>query len=251
MANRFWVVLTQVTHHPRWWVAPQKKGKQLSSYNRSREDLLRDLEDQRRALSASAKGYDAGDAWEAPRLATAIYTIVNDGRGRSKTISILTRLEMLEKIKFFSSVAKRAPGVISLGEFGTPLCTLETTISDNVVSTKYAPNLAVPWRVSGLLPFSEWWEESVYQNSRSETLSRKDVISYLRDKEGGSHLDGEIPMSPYLDLRKLQSATIGAEDESGNPVEMKIKHLPNAHLASGRQIAWELEVSLKGFFGSI
>lgn len=46
---------------------------------RPREELIGLLKGQRGALAASCKGFDAGEEWEAERLATTIFTLVHDG----------------------------------------------------------------------------------------------------------------------------------------------------------------------------
>lgn len=42
--------------------------------------VVRELSEQLSALRASCPGYDAGHQWEAKRIATALYTLLHDGR---------------------------------------------------------------------------------------------------------------------------------------------------------------------------
>lgn len=195
-------------------------------HKRSREELLQELSDQRAALRASCDGFDAGHEWEACRLATVVYTLLNDGR--SKTVSILSQLGLRSSISFHSYATPNTPGNLMTW---VPLCI--TLISAG--NLRYIPKLNNgPFGLVNQLKFSDWWKEAVFENTKGNQLSRMNLVFALRSKDGGSHYDNEIPESPYLELKQAGGGWSGAPGSVTN----------NAHLASMRHIAYELEESL-------
>jgi hypothetical protein len=103
------------------------------------------------------------------------------------------------------------------------------------------------------LSFSKWWEEPIFQEiapskpgfplGDGRKLSRKNLVFHLRSQDGGGHYDTELRHEPYIGLAVRRRIGIyrdnnGAAEPIGDP-----------HLASMRQIAWELEQSLKDIPG--
>lgn len=207
---------------------------------RTPQELWQALDDQKRALASSGKGYDSGGFWEAPRLATAVYNVVNDGS--KKTVSILSQLGVRGKARFLSSKPPHNPG--NLFKSGAPLCIMRLKMGgEEPPFGGYVPRLDNgAQQFEQWLPFKDWWEESIYQNVAGAHLSRMNLVFSLRSKDGGSHLDREIPRSPYLDM--IEQVGEGfVQDVRGEMVTRS--PVKNAHLATMRQIAWELERSLE------
>lgn len=201
----------------------------IAVHKRTHEELTEQLNHQILALRASCAGYDAGNFWEGPRLATTVYTVVNDGNNRSK--SVLTQLGLRRKMQFLSYATPQMPGnLISWA----PLCMMQMTaenclhvpILDQGPSTKLAKQLS----------FADWWNEPIFENRLGKKLSRMNLTFSLRSKDGGSHFDAELPSSPYLEM-KNEGLGFVFHDGSENPP----KPIQNAHLATMRQIAFELE----------
>jgi hypothetical protein len=67
---------------------------------RPREELVHLLNGQMSALGVSSKGFDAGEEWEAERLATTVFNLVHDG---GPIVSLLSQLEVKDSLKFLSS----------------------------------------------------------------------------------------------------------------------------------------------------
>lgn len=180
-------------------------------------------------LLASAKNYDSGKLWEAKRMATHIHTLVhNGGSAKRRTISLLSQLGMLENIEFLSSSRG-----LSTMKPDTPLLVVTLTSSDPVYS---------PFCITGVSPpglkkvkFLQWWDEPVYRLESGQVLTRRNLIYSMRNQDGGSHIDGELTNESYVDMMAGSTSPVYI----ANPDRTK-RPIPNAHLATVRQIAWEV-----------
>lgn len=206
-------------------------------HTRTTAEVWQEFDNQMRALESSKRQYDSGEMWEAPRLATILHVLVNDGR--KKTKSILSQLGIRDNLTFYSSGRPFDPTNLLCD--GAPLAV--PRISDS--GGEYVPMFLAPGEFGvGLraVTFAVWWHEPIFTNKNGQQLSRLNLTSSLRSKEGGSHFDNEIPASPYLDLKTQSGAWEYFEiDEFGNETTSPMR---NAHLASMRQIIWEIELTL-------
>lgn len=86
--------------------------------------------------------------------------------------------------------------------------------------------------------FATWWTDVVVRDADGRTLSRKDVVLNVANKDSGGHLDLHLP-DDYLAMSRSPSTIgIGMEVESvpydgGNPMPALV-----------RQVAWEFEATL-------
>ena len=209
----------------------------MSSRVRSKEEVEQALRDQVDALESSCAAFDNGKLWEGPRIATVIYTLVNDGR--SKSVSILSQLGIRGKILFISYATPKSKGNLLSW---LPLCMLE--LGDG--PTRYVPALSNGPYAPRKMHFQKWWEEQIFENRQGQKLSRMNLVFALRSQDGGSHFDPELPITPYLELKEqgagfTASSTITSEQD---------KLIPNAHLVTLRHIAFELQESLSSFLQS-
>jgi hypothetical protein len=101
--------------------------------SRTRGELVSALNNQLKAIKASSAAFDEGEAWEATRLAVAVYVILYDGKGR--TVSLLSQLGIKEKIPFVStSVPANPNGLVA----EMPLVIVECTgvgVDSGTIST--------------------------------------------------------------------------------------------------------------------
>jgi len=72
---------------------------------RPRQELVEKFKNQIKALDASSANYDAGEDWEAERLANAVFNLVFDG---GKIASVLSQLEVKDSLRFVSSGGVRS-----------------------------------------------------------------------------------------------------------------------------------------------
>ena len=200
---------------------------------RSQTELTTALIEQLGHLHRSCEAFDAGAKEEAKRLATTTCVLVEDGRRKNK--SVLTQLGILDKIPFITSGVIQSRSVTA----GLPLVSMRWTIKDGISSCEYIPALgekAKYWNV----PFSYWWEQPVIKDSNGLITTRHSLARALRDQDGGSHFDETLKDPAYIAIYQQLSANwfIG-DGVHMHPVD------PGPHLATMRQIAWELEQSLK------
>jgi hypothetical protein len=203
---------------------------------RENGELEYKLEIQKRALAASASAFDSGELWEAERLAVTAYTILHDGGTRTR--SLLTQLGFKNKIRYVSSSrgffmehVLPSPTVHEVSP-PTPLIIIE--LNEKGVEFKPAFSTVGCEEWHRWLSFSDWYEEPVFKNSKGRQLSRKNLIFSLRSQDGGAHVDPLLSDEAYADLRQDADPRISV---SGKPI-------PEAHFATMRQIAWEIQESL-------
>ena len=205
------------------------------------------LNEQRYFLRVSCEQFDKGSEAEAKRIATIVSCLVKDEGRNSK--SILEQSGLKKIVKFWSSARTVAPGtypstrlailhVDSRGGQFLPLC--RDPLSHPLLSQK---------------AFSRWWDEIVIQSPPGRggiiglpklgaTISRKNLIANLRDQDGGAHLDSKLTDPAYIDvsIHGRTGVAIGFDNQKPSPAI-------NAHLASMRQIGWELEYILRNVPG--
>jgi hypothetical protein len=196
---------------------------------------------QRAMMKSSCDGYDAGNKWEGLRLATCVFNLVHD---HGSITSILSQLDAKHKIVFMSSGRRltNEHDEVWPGARYTLLIEFEryrqyprgTKIPEFVpLSTFYRSRGQRP--IFTGLPFEDWWETDIIFFDERFALTRKRLVFTLRNQEGGSHFDPEMRDQNYLALR--------------NPIIMitpglGLGHMDNLELATMRQIAEELRMSL-------
>ncbi|HYN45978.1 MAG TPA: hypothetical protein VES64_04735 [Allosphingosinicella sp.] len=217
----------------------------MPAYVKTRTDLENELTDQLSALRDSATAYDAGKLWEAKRLAATAFILLHDG-GR-RTQSLLTQLGIRRGMTFTSTV--KPPEANS----PLPLAMINVDVVNGVAT--YAPFLDGQSTHRNELKFSKWYDERVFETGAGRPLSRKNLIYALRNQMGGGHVDGEIEDEAVHWLTKGVHTVTSDDpwrDEAGNVVEdvpfakpFQGGSVPNGHLATMRQIGWELDFSLR------
>jgi len=193
-----------------------KTARQIDSYRK----LFNEVID---AVRLSCQSYDNGFLGEAKRLATSVRVLVHD---TDRSHSLFEQLGIKRKLAFASTPSVYGPENL-LSE-----CHLVLALVGPQPTYEAAlDRLPFPWQK---LPFDGWWNQIVIKDVNGEKFSRKDLVLWFANREGGAHVD------PKLDerYRKLQ-------DENsygfvfvaqGNAV------LPTAgvELACMRQIAHEI-----------
>jgi hypothetical protein len=219
----------------------------MATHKRTTNEIINELQDQLAALRASTKGYDEGHRWESKRLATVAYTLLHDGTGRTK--SLLGQIGWRNKIKYLDSVDATHHEALRNGLEGNFLPFSPLTIFIYNLDTddgNVAPRLENGFHgkiKSTSKSFSDWYEGTVYISSDGIKFSRKNLIFSMRSQDGGAHYDSEIRNDAYRELstvwtKKLRMGTTNGFNE------------PQAHFAAMRQIAWEIDESVKLFMAT-
>ena len=199
-------------------------------------------------LRRSARAYDEGFVEEAERLASCAYILLHHGTGRRSNKSLLRALDLIDELQF--------PDTRDLKyRAGLPLCYVDPGRSD----LQYRPRFEM--KDGGYYPligFEEWWGQEIYA-WRTSPLRRQDFVLALRDNDGGGHVDAIANDLGYERLKALGMPTlqihegkIGIRMRHGGPGLQPLDHfasinepIKNAHWASMRQIAGELDVALE------
>ena len=91
--------------------------------------------------------------------------------------------------------------------------------------------------------FNEWWTGIVYTDVRGHEISRRKLTRFLRNQDGGSHVDESLRDESYSHFSRRPSAVRWNNDKT---VMARVQvDETNSHWLTMRQIAWELDESLK------
>jgi hypothetical protein len=166
----------------------------MATYRRTDQEIRQALIEQYHALIASSANYDAGNLWEAKRLATTIYNVVHDGGSRTK--SLLGQLGIKSTIALLSCVKPPdKPGTQTLA-IANGMCGVSHTHEGPV----YTPVLSKSF-YRRTVSFKEWYGETIFENQRKQPITRQNLVFSLRSQDGGSHFDPTLPDSAYLGLK--------------------------------------------------
>jgi hypothetical protein len=165
---------------------------------RTTRELVQALMTQWRHMEASCAAYDAGDKSEALRLATAVYNLVHDG---GQTHSILSQLNVKSQMRFVTTAHTHTDEEIKHADRYTPLIELERTTMEFVPIFSFCAKRGI-YHPMTELPFKDWWQKDVIFLDGDKRLTRRQLVTTLRDQEGGSHFDKELRNPNYLPLRQ-------------------------------------------------
>lgn len=202
----------------------------MAKIPQTRKQLEEYLDEQVSFLESSAMAYDQGEEAEAKRLASTIRLLVHD---TNHSTSLLKQLDMKE-IGFYNTAgevlignALTHNGIVSMylkaGEharFVAPLDNKADTCNDRTVA------------------FDNWWEQIVFVDEEKRAFTRKDIILYLANMDGGSHVDPCVD-EDYAKLSR--EGSLGWKSE----VNGEERILDGPELPAARQIAHELLKSIR------
>lgn len=194
-------------------------------------------------LDASCDAYDAGVRAEAKRLATTVRVLVHD---TTMSKSLLMHLEAKEKMRWADGIVhEHLKELIKYQDEGQAIATcLLTTIKmgagflENHDLVKYVPIFEIQPLGERWAPFDYWWTTTRLSDSSFQGMSRKQIVLWIANKDGGAHID-ELP-AQYADISRNSSMGITlsaldgktAADDSPLPAAM-------------RQIAEEVRFSIR------
>ncbi|WP_157780856.1 hypothetical protein [Hymenobacter sedentarius] len=198
-------------------------------YSKTTDDFKADLADQINFLKMSCQAYDNGAVVEGKRLALALRILLFDGRNRSRSVALLTRLDLKERLLYHSVTREIDKSVTNR------FYSFELSTSEGHVHCK--PHLGRPQLQ---LPFAQWWDQTIMQNHEL-SVSRRDIIMSLADQDGGAHVDTKLD-GDYGDLAKLQGSGIRFDALSGLLVVAPagVPYEGKYELLLARQIAHEV-----------
>jgi hypothetical protein len=195
----------------------------------TKDELRISLDRNIRLLIGFCRQYDDGDLDVAIYIAVALRVLLcHSEHGNSK--SLLEHLGLRSGQYFYTNAAPFNPKNLAVTSSLTA-----AFISSTGAQT--VPILADSNLALRKLKFSEWWTETIIKDARGNTMSRFDLVSHVANTEG-AHVDSSL-VEAYMDLTRNNSLGFGFSTMTTSGV------LPPPHLASMRQIAHELIITLE------
>lgn len=198
----------------------------------SESELRQHFEDQLAFLEQSSTSFDRGYEGEAKRLAVSIRVLLHD-KGQSR--SLLGQLGLKDTLYWDTSTGF---------EKGTDLfdITIVAKFFDGV-KAKYCPVFDKTPVLMVQTEFEKWWNTPVIRDAQNQTFTRKDLVLYVADQDGGAHVD------PALDERYAALSRNNSLGWSYYEGAVK-KSLGMPERASIRQITHELLKTFKPDYAS-
>lgn len=244
----------------------------LVPYGLTPDDLAEKLRQQLRFLRRSAAAFDGGEEDEALRLAAIIRVLLHD-TGASH--SLLGQLGVKESFTYLDTSEPIEPNnllptvglitarvnletltgsyVAPLGHVVDPRADASAAEPAMYIRGAYqspvppGPPDAPPY--SRQKPFAPWWNDPVTKDSQGEEFSRWDYVRGCANKEGGSHvdpnLDAEWAALTRQNTLHLKASAGGLTVVVAPASDTESIRFGNPALASVRQIAYELEETLR------
>lgn len=198
----------------------------MTTVSRTLEEINYLLAEQLEFLKLSCASFDNGFTGEIKRLAIASRVLVHD---TNSSTSILT-LANKKSLDFLDS--------------SDPFDDENSLSHSSLVQIHMTPQVAKPKPhlddliQPRIISFDAWWNGIVLVDLRRNEFSRKDIVLYLANKEGGAHVDHEID-EKYYNLRNSNSLGWFSVFEDGQEIDGE-DQVP----ATMRQIAHELIKSI-------
>lgn len=200
-----------------------------------RADYVEHVQDQLDFLKDSGESFDAGKIGEAKRLATVVRVLLHD---TAKSKSLLSLMKLKERMSYLNTATPYIPSDLIGAHYG--LVVLRMDFGPDAETSFEAILGDKPFR--RLSPFNHWWKELVIQDGKGAQWTRRDVVLELANKEGGAHVDEELSIR-YEALTIHNSLGIVQFTEADHTTERPVQG--NLVYASARQIAYEIEMTLK------
>lgn len=189
----------------------------MSKYKRNFQEVNEQWNDQINFIQESIRAFDNGNEKEARRLATAIRVMFHDSR---ESLSIYNQLiKWSGKDMIFKSITDIYSPANLISSW------LQLALQQSKGGLRYIPNLdeSVNGRIF-FMDFDDWWNQIIFDDKKNY-FTRRDVVLFVANKDGGAHLDSEIKES-YANIVKYNS--IGWTDSDGkspsnNPLYTSIR----------------------------
>jgi hypothetical protein len=195
---------------------PRRSFEKVGHYMRDHAEFKIQLARQLGFLERSCASFDAGFLDEAVRIATAVRVLLHDTRSstsllkhlNAKTINILSTCKPVSeppKLQWMDCQLTRITGNGLIAKLDQASFKKE-------------------------IPFDEWWNQLVLV-IRDARITRKDLVLFAANKDGGAHVDNEL--TPEFESLMTNSYF---KDNSQEPAKIALE----SHLVSLRQIGFEV-----------
>ncbi|TFV95390.1 hypothetical protein [Orlajensenia leifsoniae] len=206
-------------------------------------DLLVHVAEQLSFIDTSCAAYDLGNRAEAKRLATTVRVLAHDSEVAT---SLLSRMSMRDEMPWAdgsipgqiapirerqSAGHRQAASVLTIAHASLGL-------NEDMKLIGWAPAFEEFPVGQHHVPFKYWWESSRMWDVHGTEVSRRLIVHWLANKDGGAHVD--VLPAEYEAIARLGSMGLPWSDAAGG---LKREHSPIR--AAMRQIAEEVRVSVR------
>jgi hypothetical protein len=204
----------------------------------STTELMAHLKEQIEFLKRSSKAFDEGYASEAKRMAVVIRLLLHNTNKSHSLLHLLGKDDIL----FYNTASKTD----NKGKMSTHrlIGVMMKVGGGKSGSSFWAPlddrNKSID--VNRKIGFLQWWNGIVIIDKKMNRISRKNLILWVSNHDGGAHID-PILNKAYADLTRFNSLGWMTIDSKGMSKDLK-----GGELTSIRQICHELLKSLKDEF---
>jgi hypothetical protein len=153
-------------------------------HKQTRKDLAQQFSDQLDFLQWSAEGYDLGHTAEAKRLATTLRVILHDTKYSHSLLKQLRKsgTPFVDSARGIDPSNALAQCGLALPAFAPP-------------NAFYIPMLDGDFAIHKRrkrVPLEDWWKVPVIKTNTGVLLSRRDLVLFIADQDGGAHVDPEL-----------------------------------------------------------
>ena len=213
----------------------------MSSHELNNDDLIESLREQLLFLDNSIRMHESFEP-EAKRIATTIRVLVHDTPRSTSLLELLNQKSGMYFINSSNANDGRMHSMTGLsgvrGNHGNHYFGLIAKFKTNnkfVALPLFRQHLK-EWHAGyEKLDFESWWNMEIVQINESK-LSRKDIVLFASNKDGGAHVDESLPNKYHI----AKLIELKLESEGGLLTFDK-----NVIYASLTQIGWELQQSIR------
>ena len=200
----------------------------------SKKELLGHMENQISFLKSSEQSYDKGFEEEAIRMAVTIRILMHD---TPKSKSLLNQLGK-KNILFYDTAHDFDPNNLFVVHIGLAMIRVSSRGGEYHAGLDDIP----PERLNRKIPFNEWWNKIVISDKERSKFTRKDLVLFVANQDGGAHIDPSLD-DKYAKLSRFDSL---AWKQVKGGVESPLKNRPE--LVCIRQMTYEILKTLKDEF---
>jgi len=202
----------------------------MTKIKQTKQELMSHLQENLGFLNASAAAFDLGHTGEAKRLAVTIRVLLHDTRNSK---SLLGLLKLKTNTGYYDSSADLNPKNLMShhGLVGLKL--------GSGSGSYFAPlQEQMPGHTNKYVLFPAWWNKIIIKYSNNNTVTRRDLVLSLANKDGGAHVDPDLDTA-YADLTRNNSVGwVFSNGTNSTPID-------EVELFSVRQIAYEVITSVE------
>ena len=185
------------------------------------ERLKEQLERQLAYLERSCASYDAGHLDEAVRMATTMRVLLHDTASSTSLLRHLGRKDV--HLATTAPLEVIAPNVLAME-------VLVTFTTRGLGPKSHARD------IRGFLPAEEWWSQIVHIMGKDVRLTRRNIVLFAANQDGGAHVDEKLSAQGKRLLEGSWTRISGVHGTG----ERRSEQLRDHHFVMLRTMAFEL-----------